>query len=73
MKCKYSDGMKVDYSGFLHIRKGDEINVYMKQDFIPANIRNDLERASRDNRYDDFRKIAFAVTDIVGSKVCIHE
>jgi hypothetical protein len=73
MRCEYSDGLRVDYSGSLHIRKGEEVNVFINGDFIPANIRGDLDKAVSRNSCEDFRKIAQAVTDTVGSKVCIHE
>jgi len=73
MRCEYNDGLKVDYSGSLRIRKGDEVNVFMKGDFIPSNIRGDLDNAARKNSCDEFRRIALAVTDTVGSKACIHE
>ena len=73
MRCEYKDGLKVDYSGSLRIRKGDEVNVFMKGDFIPSNIRGDLDSAARKNSCEDFRRIALAVTETVGSKACIHE
>ncbi len=73
MRCEYKDGLRVDYSGSLRIQKGDEVNVFMKGDFIPSNIRSDLDNAVSRNSCEDFRKIAQAVTDTVGSKVCIHE
>jgi hypothetical protein len=34
MRCEYSDGLKVDYSGSLKIIKGAEINVFMKEGVI---------------------------------------
>ncbi len=73
MRCEYKDGLKVDYSGSLRIQKGDEVNVFMKGDFIPGNIRSDLDNAVSRNSCDAFRKIAQAVTDTVGNKACIHE
>ncbi len=73
MRCEYNDGLRVDYSGSLRIQKGDEVNVFIKGDFIPSNIKHDLDSAVSSNSCDDFRKIAQAVTDTVGSKVCIHE
>jgi len=73
MRCEYKDGLKVDYSGSLRIQKGNEVNVFMKGDFIPANIRSELDSAARRSSCEDFRKIAQAVTDTVGSKACLHE
>jgi hypothetical protein len=73
MKCEYSDGMKVDYSGSLRIRKGEQVNVFINQDFIPANVKGYLSKAESEQSCDEMRKIAQMVTDTVGSKVCIHE
>lgn len=73
MRCEYGDGLKVDYAGSLHIKKGNEIDVYMKDGFIPANIKTDLERATQANSCDDMRRVAKSVTDTVGNRACIHE
>ncbi len=73
MKCEYNDGLKVDYSGSLHIWNGRQIDVYMASDYISSNIRNDLDKAASGNDCGAMRKIAEAVTDTVGSKVDIRE
>jgi hypothetical protein len=73
MKCEYGDGMTVDYSGSLRIRKGDSVNVFIAEDFIPANVKGYLAKAVGENSCDELQKIAGIVTDTVGSKVCIHE
>jgi len=73
MRCEYNDGLKVDYSGSLHIRKGNNVNVFITGEYIPANIRRDLDSAASKNSCEDFRKIAQTVTDTVGSRACIHE
>lgn len=73
MRCEYSDGLKVDYSGSLRISKGEEVNVYVKEGFIPANIRSDLEAAARNFSCEEMRKVARTVTDTVGNRACIHE
>lgn len=73
MRCEYKDGMKIDYSGSLHITKGQDINVYMKEGVIPANIKGDLDRASANFSCEEMRKCASEVTDTVGKRACIHE
>lgn len=73
MRCEYNDGLKVNYSGSLQITKGSEVNVYMKEGFIPANIRDDLDAATRNNDCGDMRKVAQTVTETVGNRACIHE
>ncbi len=73
MKCEYNDGLKVDYSGSLHIWDDKRIDVFMESDYISSNIRKDLDTAASRNDCGAMRKIAQAVTDTVGSRVDIHE
>lgn len=73
MRCEYNDGLKVNYSGSLQIMKGKDVNVFMKEGFIPVNIKRDLELAARNNSCGEMRNIAKVVTDTVGNKACIHE
>ena len=73
MRCEYNDGLNVDYSGYLHISKRNDINVFMDEDFIPANIKHDLNAASQSNNCGNIRKIAEAVTDTVGSRACLAD
>lgn len=71
MTCEFKDGLKVDYAGSLRITKGEEVNVYVKEGFIPATIREDLEEATRNASCGDFREIARTVTDTVGKRAYI--
>ena len=73
MKCEYKDGMKVNYSGSLRVTKGDEVNLYIAEDFIPANVKGFLSKAESEHSCEELGKIAKIVTATVGSKVCIHE
>ncbi len=73
MRCEYNDGLKVDYSGSLHIWDDRKIDVFMERDYISSNIRKDLDSAAAGNDCGAMRKIAQAVTDTVGSRVDIHE
>ena len=73
MRCEYNDGWKVDYSNSLHISNGNEINVFMDEEFIPANIKHDLNAASAGNNCGEIRKIAQAVTDTVGTRACLAD
>ena len=72
MRCEYSDGLKVDYSGSLKIIKGAEINVFMKEGVIPDPIKGELDRAAGTNNCGDMRRIAQDVTAAVGNRACIH-
>ncbi len=71
MAYKYDDGTVVDYSGSLRITRGDSVNVYLAEDFVPRRIRDDLAKATRDNDLDKIREIARVVTESVGSKACM--
>lgn len=73
MKCEYSDGLKVKYSGPLQITKGQEVNVFIKEEFIPGDIKSDLEMALYRNSCGEIRKVADTVTSKFGSRACIHE
>jgi hypothetical protein len=73
MRCEYTDGLKVDYSGSLRIIKGEEVNVYMKEGFIPANVKGDLDSAASHNNCGELRKAAQTVQETFGNKACIHE
>lgn len=73
MKCEYSDGSKVNYSGPLQIIKGQEVNVFIKEELIPDNIKSDLDMALFKNSCSDLRAVADTVTQTYGKKACIHE
>lgn len=72
MICEYKDGLKVNYSGSLQITKGKDVNVLIKEGFMPANIRHDLDAASGRHSCRDMRKVADEVTATFGNRACIH-
>jgi len=73
MKCEYSDGLKVDYSGSLRITKGSDVNVFMQEGAIPVDIRRQLESASHHSKCQEVRTIAQTVQNRVGNRACIHK
>jgi hypothetical protein len=73
MRCEYSDGTKVKYTGPLQITKGQEVNVFIKEAFLPDDIRIDLDKALYKNSCGEIRTVAEKVTKIYGNKACIHE
>lgn len=73
MKCEFNDGLKVKYTGPLQIVKGQDVNVFIKEDLIPGDIKNDLDMALFKNSCSDIRTIAETVTNTFGKKACIHE
>lgn len=73
MKCEFSDGLKVNYSGPLQITKGKDVNVFIKEELIPSSIKSDLDMALFKNSCNDMRTIAESVTKTFGKRACIHE
>jgi hypothetical protein len=73
MKCEYSDGTKVKYTGPLQVTKGEEVNVFIKEALLPDDIKSDLDSALYKNSCGEMRTIAEKVTKIYGNKACIHE
>ncbi len=73
MRYEYSDGLVVDYSDNIHITRGTEIDIFIEKDFIPANIKRDLDEATRRDSREDVRKVALALTDTVGWKACLAD
>lgn len=72
MVCEYKDGLKVNFSGSLQITKGKDVNVFIKEGFMPANIRSGLEGAANHSSCSDLRKIADDVMTTFGKRACIH-
>jgi hypothetical protein len=72
MICEYRDGLKVHYSGTLQITKGKDVNVLIKEDFIPSNIKSGLDKAASHHSCSDLRKVADDVRATYGNRVCVH-
>jgi hypothetical protein len=62
MRCEYKDDFKVDYSGSLHITKGDGIDLVVKGDQIPANAKACMDSAVNRNSCHELRAAARVVT-----------
>ena len=61
MRCEYKDGLKIDYSGSLTVRKGNDLRgVFAKKDSIPAQFKNVLDKAARNNNCDEIRSVVQA-------------
>jgi len=65
MKCEYDDGFKVNYSGSLSIRKGNDVDLYVKENFIPSTVKSGLEAAAVHNSCSELRQAAYGVTDAI--------
>ena len=67
MKCDFEDGLKVDYEKALRITKGEDIDVFLAADDIPAGLRAELDAAANRKSCGELRKVAKEVTDTVGN------
>ncbi len=68
---EFDDGLMVEYTGSIHIKKGNALNVYIKEGFVPEKIKEDLDLM---NRIDsEVRKLVKVITDVVGTNVYIKD
>lgn len=65
MKCTYKDDFKVDYSGSLHITKGEGVDLVVKADQIPTNIKSCLDSAVTRNSCHELRAASKAFTGTI--------
>jgi hypothetical protein len=65
MRCEYEDDFKVDYSGSLHITKGDGVDLVVQGGQIPANAKACLDSAVSRNSCHELRAAAKAVTNTI--------
>jgi hypothetical protein len=65
MRCEYKDDFKVDYSGSLHISKGDGVDLVVKGNQIPANIKSCLDSAVNRNSCHELRAASKAFTNTI--------
>ena len=65
MRCEYKDDFKVDYSGSLHITKGDGVELTVKGDEIPSNFKACLDSAVSRNSCHELRSAARGVTNTI--------
>jgi len=62
MRCEYKDGFQVDYSGTLHITKGDGIDLVVKGGQLSANVKSCLDSAVSRNSCHELRAASRAAT-----------
>ena len=64
MRCEYNDGLKIDYSGSLHMSKGDKVDIFLNVGDIPAGFKSDLDSVAKSCTL--LRTVAKEVTAAVG-------
>jgi hypothetical protein len=62
MRCQYKDDFQVDYTGPVHITKGDTVDLTVTASEIPANIKQCLDSAVTRNSCHELRSAARALT-----------
>jgi hypothetical protein len=65
MRCEYDDGFRVEYSGSLRITKGDDVDIYVKESFMPGCVKSNLESAVLHNSCGQLRYAAQDATDSI--------
>ncbi len=69
MRCEYKDGLNVDYAGSLRMKKGNEVNVFLSADDIPAGLRGDLDSAAHHNSCRELRIVADEIAATIGTNL----
>jgi len=69
MKCAYNDGLKVDYSGSLHISKGTDVDLVLRPEEIPSEFKDKLVESTINGNCGKLRAAALEVTDAVGGYI----
>jgi len=73
MRCEFKDGMKIDYSGSLTVRNGNEIVGHLVKDTgLPDTIKNLLDNAARNQNCSELRRITEELTRTDCGRVCIN-
>jgi len=62
---EFDDGLKVEFTGSILIRKGEEIRVYIQEGFVPDKLKEPFKVMERIG--GDVRSLVRTVTDEVGT------
>lgn len=65
MRCTYNDDFEVDYSGSLHISKGDGIDIIVREDQIPIDVKASLYKAVSHNSCHELRTASRLLTSTI--------
>ena len=65
MRCEYKDGFQVDYSGSLHITKGDAVDLTINGSQLAANVKTCLDSAVNRNSCHELRAASRAATKTI--------
>jgi len=71
MRCEYSDGLTIDYTGSLTVRTVNGINGYhAREEYIPDTLRHELDKAAGSGSCTELRNLAIGFATDCG-RVCI--
>ena len=73
MRCEYKDGMTINYSGSLTVRRGKNIEgALVKEGGLPDTIKYMLDTTVRNHDCSELRKITEELTRTDCGRVCFH-
>jgi len=72
MRCDYKDDFKVEYAGSVHVTKGDGIDLVVKGNEIPSNIKSCLDSAVTRNSCHELRSAARALASGISKSFSIE-
>lgn len=73
MRCVYEDGTKIKYTGPFQITRGNDVNIFIKEELIPDDLKADLEMALFNNSCALMRDVGERATKRYGTHACVHE
>jgi hypothetical protein len=72
MKIEFEDGLVFNFTGSIHITKGNDVDITIKEEFVPVRLKADLNQiTSQINR--EIKKIAMLITDTIGCRICLAD
>ncbi|QWV97196.1 hypothetical protein KP005_17920 [Geomonas nitrogeniifigens] len=72
MRCDYKDDFKIDYTDSLHITKGNGVDMTVKAEDIPANVKLCLNSAVVRDSCHELRAAARALTSDISKSFNIE-
>lgn len=72
MKIEFDDGMVFNFTGSIQITKGNDIDIDIKEEFVPVRLKEDLNQITSLINHD-IKKIAKMITDTIGCRICLAD
>lgn len=72
MKIEFADGLVFNFTGSIHITKGNDIDITIKEEFVPVKLKADLRQITSQINHD-IKKIVLMITDTLGCRICLAD